>query len=294
MGALFTQLTNVATRNQNKATCDGTNAVLFVALSSATDAWQMQWKHVGGDALIVWSTLNALSVQCDKCDGLRIVCDFASPNAPQPMFVDGNYSSLDVLCPQVPSLWRVESLVEHVALRLRDRLNVTIDADSLAGNISASTPMESCFLNSTRVCADEADRLLDALHCTQREAIVNKQCRSCGNGVLNFGELCDNGKQCLLAGSCSSLVYNETTCECQTHVASTVSLPPSTLRPVAARRWWPIAVGVSGAVLLIVTAVFLWRRRQRRRRIGAWGVLVDETSSRGTFRAVDKPAFAII
>ena len=282
-------LSNVGARNSKHTTCAASDAVMVIDAHAAAPPLDLE--RVVGKLYIHWTILTSLRMHCHKCDALSVVCDYQANIKPFAMSISGNYSALHVDCMHVPSI-RDTTIMNNQTLDVRDSFNLTIAANSFANTLTTTAPMSSCAIQDIHVCQDEVDRMFDAMQCQQRHHHTNASCSSCGNAVLNFGELCDNGHNCTLGSECASLSFNATTCECLA-LNSTTSMQMTSAPP--SFRWWPIAAGGAAAAVLIVVAVLFWRRRQHRRRIGTWGVLVDEPSSpRGRFRAVDKPSFAVI
>jgi hypothetical protein len=84
-----------------------------------------------------------------------------------------------------------------------------------------------------------------------------QRCFTCGNGVLNFGELCDCGVSlgCVLERDCASRQFNATTCTCLVPNAApgASDVNAGVYITVAALA----LIGIGGAIGLL-----LWRRRR--------------------------------
>jgi hypothetical protein len=138
------------------------------------------------------------------------------------------------------------------------RLGTGVSNISAFANVQKTDRNKFCYLGMHSVCHDELWSLSYGWNCDSMYIDGMERCFTCGNGALNFGELCDGGvsRGCVLERDCVSRQFNATTCTCLVPNAA----PDAS--DVNAGVYITVAalalIGIGGAIGLL-----LWRRRRR-------------------------------
>jgi hypothetical protein len=175
-------------------------------------------------------------------DGLRIEClnDIESLEMLPPMTIGGNITLF--LAENLESLEQLAPVLEQ-------------NNESLAVDV--------CTAVVLGVCRDEAYRWADYWQCRGRFIVSHMSCFTCGNSVLNFGELADCGPRlgCLLLEDCPHAKFNAKTCTC-------ISPTVSDNAPGGGFGVTEISLSVAAVALCIIglVAAYFIRRALRRSR----------------------------
>lgn len=124
--------------------------------------------------------------------------------------------------------------------------------------LSTNDTNARCHFELPDVCRDEAFALAGGWHCEAAWVVGHDRCFTCGNGVLNFGELADCGpsRGCLKHADCQSLSFDAPTCKC-------LVVPGADDGSAATAAYASVAAVAGLCVIGGAVGLLVWRRRRR-------------------------------
>jgi hypothetical protein len=153
----------------------------------------------------------------------------------------------------------------NVSLFLADTLENLANVSMQLTPNNDTVPIDRCLLVAPGVCVDEAVRMMNYWNCRMQYVAPHIHCQTCGNSVLNFGELADCGPRhgCLVFDDCMRGKFDAKTCKCLNSTSVIDGSSGGNGLPIT-----EISLSVSGVALCLIAviAAYFIRRALRRSR----------------------------